>query len=103
MIDEIGESLHLDLIRHYLLLFIRNSGNSQLIFTTHNQLLLCEDFVRRDVVWITEKSPKTAETELIPVASYSLHPNKSLFNSYNIGQLGGKPTLGSTLIDDTED
>lgn len=103
MIDEIGEGLHPDLVRHNLVRFIRNSGESQLIFTTHNQLLLDEDFVRRDMVWITEKSPKTAETELVPVASYRLHSNKSLFNSYNIGQLGGKPALGSTLIEDKED
>lgn len=102
IIDEIGQSLHTDLVKHSIIRFIRNSRNSQLIFTTHNQLLLDEDFVRRDMVWIVEKSPETAETELIPVTDYRLHPNKSLFKSYNIGQLGGKPALGSTLIEGKE-
>lgn len=103
LIDEIGENLHPDLVKHIILTYIRSSSvNSQLIFTTHNQLLLNEDFVRRDMVWFTEKSESTAKTELFSAAEFKMHKNISLFNSYRTGKFGAKPSLGSTLIKDTE-
>lgn len=99
MIDEIEEELHFDLVKHFLLEHVRNSSTmSQLIFTTHNQMLLDEDFVRRDMVWFAEKSRSTSMTELFSAADFGLHKNVSLFNFYKIGKLGAKPELGSTLI-----
>lgn len=96
--DEIGRDLHSDLLKHCLIRFIRNSKNSQLIFTTHDQTVLDEDYVRRDMVWFAEKSNQTAMTELFSAACFGLHKNVSIFNSYKIGKLGAKPYLGSTLI-----
>lgn len=102
LVDEIEESLHYDLVLHFLLRFIRNSNQSQLLFTTHNQLLLDEDFVRRDMVYFTEKSRITAETEVYSANDFGLHKNISLFNAYKIGKMGAKPLLGSTLISKDE-
>ena len=60
LIDELEDSLHYDLVLHILLRFIRNSTHSQLIFTTHNILLLDEDFIRRDMVKLVEKLDERA-------------------------------------------
>lgn len=98
LIDEIGTSFHSDLAKHNILKFIRNSNRSQLIFTSHNQFFLNEDYVRRDMVWIVEKSKETGETELISVDDFDLHKNASIFNYYNTGKIGGKPDLGSPLL-----
>jgi uncharacterized protein len=98
LIDELEDSLHYDLMLHLLLRFIRNSSHSQLIFSTHNILLLDEDFIRRDMVKLVEKSRETAETQVYSASDFKLHKKLSLFNAYKIGKFGAKPVLGSTLI-----
>jgi len=97
--DEIEKSIHYDLLIHYLSLFMMNSQASQLIFTTHDQLLLDEDFIRRDLVWFTNKSKETGGTELYSAADFGLHKNISLYKAYKVGKLGAKPELGSIFID----
>jgi uncharacterized protein len=49
IIDELDSSLHYDLVNHFLLTFLVNTTEAQLIFTTHNIQILAEDFLRRDV------------------------------------------------------
>jgi len=97
--DEIERNIHYDLLIHYLSLFMMNSEASQLIFTTHDQLLLDEDFIRRDMVWFTAKSKETGGTELYSAADFGLHKNLSLYKAYKVGKLGAKPELGSIFID----
>ena len=97
--DEIEYNIHYDLLIHYLSLFMMNSQASQLIFTTHDQLLLDEDFIRRDMVWFTNKSKETGGTELYSAADFGLHKNISLYKAYKVGKLGAKPELGSIFID----
>lgn len=98
-LDEISNKLHYDLFVYYLELFLYNSDSSQLFFTTHNYLLLDEEFMRRDIVWLSEKSPETASTEYTRVSDMGLHKNLSLFNAYRIGKLGAKPDLGSPYLE----
>ena len=97
--DEIERNIHYDLLIHYLSLFMMNSQASQLIFTTHDQLLLDEDFIRRDMVWFTAKSKETGGTELYSAADFGLHKNLSLYKAYKVGKLGAKPELGSIFIE----
>ena len=97
--DEIEKNIHYDLLIHYLSLFMMNSQASQLIFTTHDQLLLDEDFIRRDMVWFTNKSKETGGTELYSAADFGLHKNISLYKAYKVGKLGAKPELGSIFIE----
>ena len=99
LIDEIESGLHYDLLIHYLSVFMMNSECSQLIITTHDQSLLDEDFIRRDMVWFTEKSEKTGATEVYSAADFGLHKNVSLYNAYRIGKLGAKPEIGSPFIE----
>lgn len=102
LIDELEDSIHYDLMLNELLRFLRNSNHSQLIFTTHSQQLLDEDFIRRDMVKLVEKSHETAESQLYSASDFKLHKKLSLFNAYKIGKFGAKPELGSTLIDNSE-
>ncbi len=99
MKDEIEDSLHYDLLIHYLETFIKSGSRSQLIFTTHNQLLLDESWmIRRDMVWLAEKDRADGCTQLYRVSDMGLHKNVSLLNAYRIGKLGAKPVLGSTIL-----
>ena len=56
MIDEIESSLHPDLLKHFLLLYLVNSKNSQIICTSHyREFLMEKDLFRPDAVWFAEK------------------------------------------------
>ncbi|MEM7183643.1 MAG: ATP-binding protein [Spirochaetota bacterium] len=96
-IDEIENSLHHDLVAHFLKTFLLNSQNSQLLFTTHDTNLLNEDFLRRDVVWFVEKND-LGESVLFSLLDFKLHKNLSPFNAYKIGKLGAKPNLGDIVL-----
>ena len=93
--DEIESNLHYDLLLHFLTTFMMNTANSQILFTTQDQQLLDEEFIRRDMVWFTEKSKEDASTELYCASEFGLHKNLSLYKAYRTGKLGAKPELGS--------
>ena len=96
--DELDVSLHEDLLSYYLLVFLFNSDDSQLVFSTQDSSLLDEDFITRDMIWICEKSKDTAASEYNKVTSFKLHKNLSLYKSFRNGRLGGKPDLGSPYL-----
>lgn len=97
--DELEDSLHYDLLLHFLETFLRYDKNSQLIFTTHNQMLLDEDWMlRRDMICFVEKSRNKSNSEIYKASDLGLHKNLSLLNAYKIGKLGAKPNLGSTIL-----
>ena len=48
-----------------------NTKGAQLIFTTHDAMLLDLNFSRRDQIWFAEKNDKTCATELYSLASFS--------------------------------
>ena len=101
--DEIGIRLHSDLMTFYISVFLHNSNQSQLFFTTHNILLLDEDFIRRDIVYLVEKSADSATSSYTRVSDAGLHKNLSLYNAYKIGRLGAKPDLGSPYLDNVNE
>ncbi len=97
-IDELESSLHYELINHFLHTFLVNATESQLICTTHNVQILAEDFLRRDVVWFTEKQAD-GSTDLFAYTDVKLHKNISPYNAYRIGKIGAKPELGEIYLD----
>lgn len=100
LLDEIGSNLHHELTVYYLKLFLMNSQpQSQLIFATQNILLLDEDFIRRDMVYLADKDIQTAESHYTRVCDMGLHKNLSLFKAYKIGKLGATPSLRSSYLD----
>jgi AAA15 family ATPase/GTPase len=69
LIDEIGESLHTNIVEYILSLF-NHSKNAQLIFTTHNTKLLDLNKLRKDQIYFTNKNDKGA-TDLYSLYDYN--------------------------------
>ncbi len=101
-IDELESSLHPDLFKHFLLTFLVNSKNSQLIASTHHRELLMEkDIFRNDVIWFTEKEPD-GSTDLFSLMDFDssvVRNTSSVYNAYKIGKLGAAPNLNDYYID----
>lgn len=101
MLDELGVELHYDLLLYFLNIFLYNSNESQLVFTSQEISLLKEDFLdeNRNLVWFAEKSSQTASSKYTRADQFGLHKNLSLYRSYRIGKLGAVPALGSFFLD----
>lgn len=101
-IDELESSLHPDLFQHFLLSFLVNSKNSQLIATTHNrEILNNRDIFRNDAIWITDKDNEDCATELYSLADFDtkvIRDTTNVLNAFKLGKLGGIPNLGSYYI-----
>lgn len=98
IIDELDDSLHYDLLVYFLQTFLSNESEAQLLFTVHDQLILTEDFMRRDMVWFTDKDKDSSSTELFSADDFNLHKNASIFNAYKLGKFGARPSVGSPFI-----
>ena len=98
-VDEIETSIHYELLSYFIKLFLANSeGSSQLLMTTHDINLLNEDFIRRDVVWFTDKS-KEGATQIKRLSSLGLHKTMNPYNAYKQGKLVDLPFLGSIYLE----
>lgn len=101
LIDELESSLHPDLLKHFLLIFLVNVKNSQLIATTHyRELLLDRDILRDDVLWFTEKKDD-GSTELYSLSDFDssvVRDTTSIFNAYRSGKLGAVPQLSDYYL-----
>ena len=96
LVDELDTSLHTLLVRQLVRLFNSprtNTGNAQLIFTTHDTSLLdAEGLFRRDQIWFMEKGADQASS-LIALSEYSPRKNEALERGYLMGRYGGIPFL----------
>lgn len=99
-IDELDTSMHplmaMELLR---LLFSEKESPSraQVIFTTHNPLLLDMTFMRRDQVWFTDKD-RDGEGHLYPLTEYAPRKEESLIRGYLSGRYGAVPFLREGLL-----
>lgn len=100
-IDELETSLHPDLMKHFLQVFLLNAKSSQLLVTTHNTSLMeNQDFIRRDALWFSEKN-EDGSIGLYSAADFdsvTLRKDASIINAYKAGRLGAKPNLGSPYL-----
>lgn len=96
--DELGNRMHYDLLVFYLTIYLYNSEASQLLFSTHSIMLLEEEFMRRDMVYLTEKDRDNASSSFTRISDMGLHKNLSLYNAYRYGKLGAKPEIGSPYL-----
>jgi len=103
MIDELESSLHPDLFVHFLLSFLTNSKQSQLIATIHNrEILNNKDIFRNDAIWITDKNNNSCATELYSLADFDtkvIRDTTNILNAYKLGKLGGIPNICDYYID----
>lgn len=98
-IDEIESSIHYELLSYFIKVFLVNSKRGgQLIFSTHDVNLLDEDYIRRDVIWFTDKN-EGSETQLVRLSGLGLHKTLSVYNAYRQEKLVNLPFLDSIYMD----
>ncbi len=97
VVDEIEDSLH-PLLTKRLIEMLQdktiNTNGAQLIFTTHDAMLLDLNFFRRDQIWFAEKNDKTCATELYPLSSFSPRKGENVRKGYLQGRFGAIPFVG---------
>lgn len=101
-IDELESSLHPDLYKHFIISFLLNTKNSQIIATTHNREVLDDkDIFRNDAIWFTDKNINCA-TELYSLADFDssvVRNTTNVLNAYKSGKLKASPILGDHYIE----
>ncbi|MGI9256123.1 MAG: AAA family ATPase [Salinispira sp.] len=96
IIDELDRSLHYLLTRELLEMFLSHCNESsrrQLLFTTHDLLLMDQSLFRRDEMWITERK-QDGNSELINISEFEdARADKDIRKSYLQGRMGGVPNI----------
>ena len=97
VIDEIDARLHPSLCEVLISLFNSpktNAANAQLIFASHNTLIMSKRLLRRDQIYFTEKN-KFGESILYSLLDYTKVRNDASYDKdYLMGKYGGVPYLG---------
>jgi hypothetical protein len=99
-VDELETSMHPLMVRELLRLFFsatENPKGAQILFTTHNPLLLDATLLRRDQVWLTEKDGE-GEAHLYPLTDYQPRKSESLVRGYLSGRYGAVPFVPAGLL-----
>ena len=97
LVDELDRSLHTtlskSLIRSFRRIVENKERNLQLIFTTHDVILMEGDNFRKDEIWVTERD-EVHQAHLISMAEYKdIRPDNQLRKSYLEGRMGGLPNM----------
>lgn len=101
-IDELEYAMHPDLYEHFIVTFLTNAKESQILCTTHmREFLSDKNLFRDDSVWIAQKDEHGA-TEVYSIADFDqkeLQQIDSRYGAYRSGRLGGIPRLGDTYVE----
>jgi AAA15 family ATPase/GTPase len=105
-LDELETSLHPLLTRKLIQLVMNptiNKKNAQIIFATHDPLLMDITLLRRDQIWLTEKTWE-GDSILYALTEYEKPPGKreSLVRGYLSGRYGGIPYIPEALFSPDE-
>ena len=96
LLDEIDRSLHTMLVRQLVEGFLSTCSHdtrSQLVFTTHDAMLMDQNLLRRDEIWITERE-ESGSTSLVSFSEYKdVRYDKDIRKSYLQGRMGGVPHI----------
>lgn len=99
VVDEMDRSLHTLLTRQLLERYLAgctSETRTQLLFTTHDVLLMDQRWLRRDEMWITERDA-AGTSSLLSFSEYrDVRYDKDLRKSYLQGRLGGIPRIAPT-------
>ena len=97
VVDEIERSMH-PLLTRRLIEMVQdssiNTSGAQLLFTTHDALLLDLNLMRRDQIWFAEKNNQSCATELYSLASFSPRKGENVRKGYLQGRFGAIPFIG---------
>lgn len=96
VIDEMERSLHPALMRRLLELFFKysNTLTTQLFFTTHESTLLDQSLLRRDEIWLMDKTKEGISSIIRLDEKFSLRFDKELEKDYFKGVFGSLPHFG---------
>jgi AAA15 family ATPase/GTPase len=96
VVDEFDAGLHPLLLEEIVRMFHNpsiNSGNAQLVFTTHAISLLDLDVFRRDQIFFTDKDSGTASSELYSLDEFSVRKSENIHKGYVYGRYGAVPLI----------
>ena len=99
-IDELDTSMHPLMVTAMLRLLlskVTNPKGAQVIFTTHNPLLLDSTLIRRDQAWFTDKD-EHGEAHLYPLTDFTPRKGESLVRGYLAGRYGAVPFIPDGLL-----
>lgn len=101
IIDEIDRSLHSLLTQQLINVYLsscNDTSRKQLLFTTHDLMLMNQSFFRRDEMWITERKQE-GSSKLISFSEYDdIRNDKDIRKSYIQGRMGGIPHIMADQI-----
>lgn len=96
IIDEIDRSLHPLMSLQLIKMFLEGrkpNATTQLIATCHNPLLLDQNLVRRDEIWLLERDQEGAST-LSSISDFrDVNDESDIQKLYFLGKLGGLPAF----------
>ncbi|MDK8759977.1 ATP-binding protein [Corynebacterium sp. MSK151] len=103
VIDEIDRSFHTLLTLNILESFLSRCNEetrAQLLFTTHDLLLMDLDVFRKDEIWIMEKS-RLGSSRLVSLVDFKgIRKDRDLRKSYLEGRFGGIPNIRNLRVSD---
>lgn len=94
-IDELEASMHHDLVLYILGKYLSQSGESQMLVTTHCTPLLgwIDKLIRKDSVWFTERD-RDGNSKLYTLVEFKgLNRMSSIQNAYLAGKFGAVPNI----------
>lgn len=98
--DELEKSLHPDALLQIVKMFHNpkiNKGGGQIIFTSHNDILLEKEYdvFRRDQIWFAGKSEKSGATEIYSLSEFPTPTKKrdNIVERYRNHAYGARPLL----------
>ena len=96
VIDEVDRSLHTLLTRRLLQAYLAScsaDSRTQLLLTTHDVLLMDQQLLRRDEMWVAERKLNGVSI-LVSFSDYKdVRYDKDIRKSYLQGRLGGIPRI----------
>lgn len=98
IIDELDRSLHTQLTRSLIESYMDSCNEekrTQLIFSTHDMMLLDQDLFRRDEMWLAERN-RNNESELFSIADFEeVRSDTDIRKLYLNGRFGGNPKISN--------
>lgn len=102
VIDDLDRGLHTLLTRRLIEFYLKGCSRdtrSQLLLSTHDVLLMDQQLLRRDEMWVAERDP-TGASNLLSFSEYrDVRYDKDIRKSYLQGRLGGIPRLSASRKD----
>lgn len=91
-VDELNIKLHPLLLKFMIDLFYKNNSKAQLIYTTHDTMLMDKKFFRRDQIWFVQKD-EFGYSELTALSDFKVRSDASFEKDYLAGVYGGIPLI----------